>query len=241
MPFFKDFGKKNHKGKKGDQTQQSVSAGQPVTEIRQLQAIQEHFCRLNGIVNTPQAAFARLIEESDECNEALATNDLKEVKGELADIVIFALTTANTLTIDLDAEMQRLAEAYPTKNTETLDLMQLQQAQRQYNMLEGTPPSAEQAFQSLTEAILRVKYAMAIHQPQKVSDGLVDIVLCVVDMANYYQIDLARAITDKLSRNYNKYNPAKAQQMREAGMTQAEMLNAQRSQWNRGDDSKFIK
>src|SRR5258708_5190209 len=82
-----------------------------VTEVRLLQAIQAHFCALNGIVNTPQTAFARLIGEAQECNEALANDDLKEVKGELADLVIFSLTVANTYAIDFDAEIMQMASS----------------------------------------------------------------------------------------------------------------------------------
>jgi phosphoribosyl-ATP pyrophosphohydrolase len=78
-----------------------------VQDLHSLQVIQAHFCELNGLENTPEFACARLFEEIGECGEAVVSGDLKEIKGELADLVIFSLTIANTLEIDLDRATQR--------------------------------------------------------------------------------------------------------------------------------------
>ncbi len=122
-----------------------------ITSLRELQGIQKQFVTMNGIQNTPESAFSRLVEEVDECRGALRSGDKKELKGELADIIIFVAT-----------------------------------------------------------------------------------------LANEAEIDLEQAVTDKMARNYVKYNPFRRKQLLDQGIPSDKVHEAQREQWDRGKDHDFI-
>lgn len=216
-----------------------------ISNIRTLQIIQAHFCALNGIENTPQAALSRLIEEVEECQDAMIAGDIKEIKGEIADIAIFALTTASTLEIDLEHAMQNFGVigdtvTAPVKifDNTSLDLNLLQERQRSST---DQPPTADAAHKALAEIAEQTKEAIKNGNRHLTTLGLTSIIVGTADIANHYGISLASAINDKLTRNYVKYNPIKSQALQGIGMNQAERLATQRAQWDKNADNNFMK
>ena len=124
-----------------------------VNNFKLLQDIQAYFCHINNIKNTPELALTYLFYEMRELAKAVKKNDLREIRTELADIVIFAATLAN---------------CYPGM------------------LIEGD-------------------------------------------------------VTQKLERNFHKYNPAVSKNLKEKGFASAEVLQQMKDLWDRNKNQEFIK
>ncbi len=124
-----------------------------VHTFKLLQDIQAHFCYINHIENTPELILSSLFEEMNELKKAIETNDKKEIKSEIADIIIFVTTLANC----------------------------------------------------------------------------------------YGNIAIEEAISEKLERNFNKYNPALLGQLKHQGLKSSDFLKHMKTLWDRKKDKDFIK
>jgi NTP pyrophosphatase (non-canonical NTP hydrolase) len=80
-----------------------------IRTFRELQEVQKHFEYQNALenTNTRERALALLEVEVCECLDALLTNDPLEIKGELADILIFTATVAELLYFDLQRAINK--------------------------------------------------------------------------------------------------------------------------------------
>src|SRR3990167_1733175 len=90
-----------------------------ISDLKLLQDIQAHFCTLVGIENSPESVLNLLAGEVEELRKAIDTNDAKEIRSELADVVIFAATLANCFSFSLEEDItNKLSRNFHKYNSE---------------------------------------------------------------------------------------------------------------------------
>jgi len=211
--------------------------------FKQLQDVQEHFVFQNGLenVNTQGGVLVLLTEEVYECCEALEKNDQKEIKGELADIFIFAANVASEFHFDIgQAILGTVAQQKLTSQAKgELEISTLQRyrksGKRRSNRL-----VAQESVDLLLQAD-RATQAYSIGKNESIQTAIAELVLVTVDVANSRNINLQVAVNEKMGRNFAKYNPFIAQQLIASGLTPQEAHDEQKIRWDRTRDKDFLK
>ena len=212
----------------------------PIKTFREVQDIQAHFCQMNNFTDTPEKIWKLLQGELTECQEAIELDDLAEIKGELADIVIFAATIATMTQTDLHESITQ----YDTAFKESADandgtILAIQSIRKDRKSHDIAPPML---IQYLTQYTKAVESAEQIPTDTKEIFHAVSIIsVGVIDIANDYGVNLTDAITQKIDRNYSKYNPYKRKELLASGLDPQKAYQIQKGQWDRGRDKQFIK
>lgn len=205
----------------------------PIITFQLLQEIQAHFCALNQFNNTPKSIWEHIKEEIVECREAVEVGDRAEIKGELADILIFAATAANIMYFDLEKAMQHSLKRISNETSTRIATAQsIQKRSRNRRTL----------YEVVNYMMESVQSTQPDREDNKLSviRAITHLCIGVVDIANNYDISIEEALSQKLTRNYKKYNPHKRRQLIMNGLNPGEAYITQKSKWDRSQDKRFL-
>lgn len=74
----------------------------------------------------------------------------------------------------------------------------------------------------------------------EVASELADVAIFAIGLMSMYGVDAERAISGKLNRNFDKYDPAVRQRLIEGGMTNREAELYQKSIWDSSRDKEYL-
>jgi NTP pyrophosphatase (non-canonical NTP hydrolase) len=215
-----------------------------IRTFRELQNVQEHFSFQNGLenTNTPHRVLIFLYDEVYECCEALDTQDQLQIKGEVSDIFIFAATLANVLHFDVDQAIRITGASHGLNLQGVMDI----ELSRLQGMRAATHPmisrrlSNQECINSIVQ-VDRAQQAYTSGQKDRMLAAVGELILATTDISNRWNIDIEEAVTQKIERNFAKYNPFIARELMESGLTPLEAYITQKNQWDRNRDYDFLR
>jgi NTP pyrophosphatase (non-canonical NTP hydrolase) len=94
-------------------------------------------------------------------------------------------------------------------------------------------------MQNMTDEIDELRDAIALGDRREIAGEIPDIFMNLTRVAIYYDIPLEVAISDKIARNAEKYNPYKIKELREKhDIGSVEAMNILKNQWDRSRDKR---
>lgn len=87
--------------------------------------------------------------------------------------------------------------------------------------------------------MIELQEAVELGDPQEIGSEIADVILLASRLASLHNIDLNQAVSAKMRRNADKYNPYVIEELREGGMDEQVAMKHVRSQWNRDDDKRY--
>lgn len=73
----------------------------------------------------------------------------------------------------------------------------------------------------------------------EIGSEIADLILLSTRLASLYHIDLAQAVSAKIRRNADKYDPYKIASMRERGMDEKTAMKTLKDQWDKTQDKRY--
>ena len=106
------------------------------------------------------------------------------------------------------------------------------------SVINPTESAEDILFMAKTE-LFELQEAMPSGNRQEIGAEIADVILLLSKLATYYSIPLNEAISSKIARNFDKYNPYEIKKMVESGMESKDAVNLRRSSWDRAQDKRY--
>jgi|WetSurMetagenome_2_1015567.scaffolds.fasta_scaffold920496_1 NTP pyrophosphatase (non-canonical NTP hydrolase) len=118
-------------------------------------------------------------------------------------------------------------------------LHQIQAAEAGFSAILNPTETPEEIFGMVQNELTELHEVLPGGDRQDIAAEMADVFLLLSKLATYYSIPLEEAISAKINRNFNKYNPYEIKKLQDSGMTPKEAVLFRRTEWDRSLDKKF--
>ncbi|HLD26490.1 MAG TPA: MazG nucleotide pyrophosphohydrolase domain-containing protein [Patescibacteria group bacterium] len=134
----------------------------------------------------------------------------------------------------------RLMENNKKNTATTFKLLQDIQAYFcEINNIENTP---QLIITYLFDEMRELAKAVEKQDKKEIGSEIADIIIFAATLANCYgNVALEESITQKLERNFHKYNPVLSKALQGRSLTPIDVLKKMKNLWDRKKDKEFIK